>query len=310
MIRSGTSDDRCDIDEKVTGVTEASDQVYILLTNDDGVYAPGLQTLSEALAEHWSTVVVAPDREQSASSHSLTLHHPLRVQRLKADRYAVDGTPTDCVMLGMHGLLSRKPDLIVSGINQGSNLGDDVIYSGTVAAAVEGTLLGCAAIAISLVPDAGNGYDFTAARDIACEVVAQVIRDGLRSDYLLNVNIPGGPAEAIQGYRVCRLGRRSFREGIFEDVDPRGRPYYWIGGQDPTWKGGEDTDFQAIEDGYISLTPLRLDWTREEELASMRDWELITPAGCGNGPNGAPGSVSAGGGESDSARTDSGAGSA
>jgi len=272
----------------------AHDEPYILITNDDGIYAPGLQTLADALAGRWDTVVVAPDREQSASSHSLTLHHPLRVQKVTPDRYSVDGTPTDCVMLGMHGLLPRKPNLVISGINQGSNLGDDVIYSGTVAAAVEGTLLGCAAIAISLVPDAGNGYDFTAARDISCEVVAQVIRDGLRPDFLLNVNIPGGPAGNIHGYRVCRLGRRIYREGILQDVDPRGKPYYWIGGQDPAWVGGDDTDFQAIEDGYISLTPLRLDWTRDEELSAMHDWELISPAGCGNGENGAAGNAATG----------------
>jgi 5'-nucleotidase len=259
---------------------ERSKEVYILLTNDDGIYSPGLQALEEALCARWDTAVVAPDREQSASSHSLTLHLPLRVHQLAENRYSVDGTPTDCVMLGMHGLLPRKPTLVISGINHGSNLGDDVIYSGTVAAAVEGTLLGCASIAISLVPSKDNGYDLRQTKDVACDVVAEVIRSGLKKDFLLNVNVPPGPPGSAKGYRVCRLGRRVFREGIFHDTDPRGKPYYWIGGQDPAWVGGEDTDFQAIEDGYISLTPLRLDWTRDEELDHIRSWELMDSAGC------------------------------
>ncbi|MFC1628422.1 5'/3'-nucleotidase SurE [Gemmatimonadota bacterium] len=262
-------------------MTDPSDQLYILLTNDDGVHAPGLRVLEKALAARWDTVVVAPDREQSASSHSLTLHHPLRVQQLDEKRFSVDGTPTDCVMLGMHGLLPRQPNLIVSGINHGSNLGDDVIYSGTVAAAVEGCLLGGASIAISLVPADDNGFDLRQAEEVACAVVAETIRNGLKKDYLLNVNIPPGPPGSAKGYRVSRLGRRSFREGIFKDTDPRGKPYYWIGGQDPAWVGGDDADFKAIEDGYVSLTPLRLDWTDESGMGLLQGWELIDINGCG-----------------------------
>lgn len=258
-----------------------TDQVYILLTNDDGVHAPGLRVIEKALAARWDTVVIAPDREQSASSHSLTLHHPLRVQKLDENRFSVDGTPTDCVMLGMHGLVDRKPNLIVSGINHGSNLGDDVIYSGTVAAAVEGCLLGGASIAISLVPADDNGFDLRQAEEVACSVVAEVIRSGLKKDFLLNVNIPPGPPGSAKGYRVCSLGRRTYREGIFQDTDPRGKPYYWIGGQDTAWVGGQDTDFKAIEDGYVSLTPLRLDWTDEIGMGLLRNWELIDINGCG-----------------------------
>lgn len=255
-------------------MNRSSDEVRILLTNDDGIYSPGLVALEEALSEHWDTVIIAPDREQSASSHSLTLHLPLRVHQLDENRYSIDGTPTDCVMLAMHGLLPRKPNLLVSGINHGSNLGDDVIYSGTVAAAVEGTLLGCSSIAISLVPDEDNGFDLEQSKDVACKVVAEVIHSALKEDFLLNVNVPAGPPGSARGFRVCRLGRRTFREGIYHDLDPRGRPYYWIGGQDPAWVGGDDTDFKAIEEKYVSLTPMRLDWTREEELELIREWEL------------------------------------
>ncbi len=258
-----------------------SDDVYILITNDDGVYAPGILALNEMLSRHWDTVVVAPDREQSAASHALTLHHPLRVQQVEAERYAVDGTPTDCVMLGMHGLLDRKPILVVSGINQGSNLGDDVIYSGTVAAAVEGTLLGCRSIALSLVGGPNDNFDFKQAALVARDIVSEAVKGSLDGDFLLNVNVPAGPPGSAAGYRVCRLGRRIYREGILHNTDPRGKPYYWIGGQDPTWVGGADTDFQAIEDGYVSITPLRLDWTFDEGLDRIGTWDLPESPGEG-----------------------------
>ncbi len=246
--------------------------ILILVTNDDGIHAEGLLALEAALASRWRTVVVAPDREQSAASHALTLHHPLRVVPMSEDRYAVDGTPTDCVMLSMHGLLERRPDLVVSGINQGSNLGDDVTYSGTVAAAVEGTLLGARSAAFSLVPDADGGFDYRQAAQVAVAVVERLLQEETAGKYLLNVNVPPGPPGSARGIRVCRLGRRIYREGIFHNTDPRGRPYYWIGGQDPTWEGASDSDFQAIEDGWISLSPLRLDWTHEEGLERVRSW--------------------------------------
>ncbi|MFO7768153.1 MAG: 5'/3'-nucleotidase SurE [bacterium] len=247
---------------------------FILITNDDGLYAPGIRALQESLVRHWDTVVVAPDREQSASSHALTLHHPLRAHSQEEGWYAVDGTPTDCVMLGMHGLLDRKPTLVVSGINHGSNLGDDVIYSGTVAAAVEGTLLGCKSVAISLLPDEEENYDFRQAAEVAVDIVREVVERVEDPDFLLNVNVPPGPPGSAKGVRVCRLGRRIYREGIFHSTDPRGKPYYWIGGQDPTWMGGEETDFASIEEGYITLSPLRLDWTHDEGLARMEEWDI------------------------------------
>ncbi len=264
-------------------VNTPTDDVYILITNDDGAYAPGILVLQEALARHWDTVVVAPDREQSAASHALTLHHPLRVQQIAEGRFAIDGTPTDCVMLGMHGLLERKPTLVVSGINQGSNLGDDVIYSGTVAAAVEGTLLGCRSIAMSLLGGPDEQFDFEQASLVACEIVSEAVKGNLDGDFLLNVNVPAGPPGSSAGYRVSRLGRRVYREGIFHNTDPRGKPYYWIGGQDPTWVGGVDTDFQAVEDGYVSITPLRLDWTFDEGLERIRTWNLPDRPGEGDG---------------------------
>jgi 5'-nucleotidase len=255
-------------------VSRTASDILILLTNDDGIHATGLLTLEKALSARWGTVVVAPDREQSAASHALTLHHPLRMVPMGAGRFAVDGTPTDCVMLSMHGLLPRRPDVVVSGINQGSNLGDDVIYSGTVAAAVEGTLLGARSAAISLAPDADGGFDFRQAAEVSVTVVERMLAEDNMGGYLLNVNIPSGVPGSARGIRVCRLGRRVFREGIFHNTDPRGRPYYWIGGQDPTWEGGADSDFQAIEDGFISVAPLRLDWTHEEGLERVRSWGL------------------------------------
>ena len=262
--------------------------ILILITNDDGINAPGLRVLEEALSARWATVVVAPDREQSAASHALTLHHPLRMVPMGAGRYAVDGTPTDCVMLSMHGLLPRRPDVVVSGINQGSNLGDDVIYSGTVAAAVEGTLLGARSMAVSLAPDADDKFDFRQAAHVSVTVVERMLAEDHMGGYLLNVNVPSGPPGSARGLRVCRLGRRIFREGIFSHTDPRGRPYYWIGGQDPTWEGEADSDFQAIEDGFISVAPLRLDWTHEEGLEQIRRWDLewLGQVGSGRGPEG------------------------
>jgi 5'-nucleotidase len=187
-------------------------------------------------------------------------------------------------MLGMHGLLDRKPDLVVSGINQGSNLGDDVIYSGTVAAAVEGTLLGTRSVAISLLAGPDETFDFRQAAQVAVQVVEQVVNGDIGEDFLLNVNVPAGPPGSARGYRVSRLGRRIYREGIFFDKDPRGRPYYWIGGQDPTWVGGEDADFKTVEEGYVSLSPLRLDWTHEPSLAEISAWDLVASGRAPEGP--------------------------
>lgn len=228
----------------------------ILVTNDDGIFSEGIKLLAEALAEIAEVWVVAPDREQSAMGHALTLSRPLRLQRIDERRYAVDGTPTDCVNLGVLWLLKEHPpDLVVSGINFGLNLGDDVTYSGTVSATFEGTLLQIPSVAFS--QQVAEGFSFAPAARFARNLVEILLATELPQDFLLNVNVPAGE---IAGVRYCRLGRRVYQQSIIEKVDPRGRKYYWIAGT-PKWEEAEETDFAAIADGHISLTPLHLDLT-------------------------------------------------
>jgi 5'-nucleotidase len=243
-----------------------------LLTNDDGVFADGMAVVRQTLAQCWEVVVVAPDREQSAAGHALTLHHPLRVRQIDELTYSVDGTPTDCVMLAMHGLLDRKPDFVVAGINHGPNLGDDVTYSGTVAAAMEGTLLGLPSVAVSVTE--WENLHFSAAATFVRRLVQAVLENGMPPDTFLNVNVPNLPRGQIKGATITRLGRRVYRDAVLKRDDPRGRPYYWIGGQDPTWVGGERTDFAAIEAGMISVTPLHFDLTNHKALSELERWEL------------------------------------
>lgn len=245
----------------------------ILLTNDDGVTAEGLVALKQALSSHWDIAVVAPDREQSATSHALTLDRPLRVRKLEDRTFSVDGTPTDCVMLAVYGdLLERKPDLVVSGINHGPNLGDDVTYSGTVAAAIEGTLLGVPSLAFSLA--AWTDLRFDVAAETAIRLIRTAFNENMPKDTLLNVNVPNLPPERIRGLRTTKLGRRTYRDAVVAGVDPRGKPYYWIGAQDPSWTGDAESDFAAIEEGYISLTPLHLDLTNYAALPALRQWKI------------------------------------
>jgi 5'-nucleotidase len=250
--------------------------LLILVTNDDGVRATGIESLRQALAPLGRVVCVAPDREQSCSSHALTLHHPLRMTNLGPDLYSVDGTPTDCVLLGVHHVLERRPDLVVSGINHGPNLGDDVNYSGTVAAAVEASRLGIPAIAASLGRE--EGRDFEHAAKLVAKLVRELFQGGTNgAGLLLNVNVPGLPAEKIQGFAVTRLGKRVYRDVIVAKTDPHGRPYYWIGGEAAIWERGaghETTDFAAIEAGRVSITPLRLDRTDHERIARLAEVEL------------------------------------
>ncbi len=243
----------------------------ILVSNDDGIMSEGLKALEGALQKVGSVYVVAPDRERSASSHSLTLHRPLRVQKVSARRFAVDGTPTDCVTLAIHGnLLPRMPDVVVSGINMGGNLGEDVSYSGTVSAAMEGTLLGIPSIAISLV--ARRKFDFREAAAFSVKIVRHVLKKGLPKDTLINVNVPQGK---IRGYRITRQGKRIFGgDVVVEKTDPRGKKYYWIGGNMLKWEGGEDTDFAAISKGYISITPIHLDMTNYSAMSELRFWKF------------------------------------
>lgn len=244
----------------------------ILVTNDDGIQAPGLAALAEALAEVGRVVVVAPEQDNSAVSHSLTMKRPLRVRALVGERYSVDGTPTDCVTLAMGRILAEKPRLVVSGINPGPNLGDDVSYSGTVSAAVEGTMLGVCSLAVSLAGE--ESCCFRTAAAFAAKLARLILVNGLPKDTLLNVNVPNRKEE-IKGVRFTRQGRRVYDDAIKETFDPWGRKHYWIGGGTPFWDAGEDTDAQAIAGGYISVTPLHLDLTNHAALARLRkEWRL------------------------------------
>ncbi len=242
----------------------------ILISNDDGYLATGINALTDALEQVADVVVVAPDRNRSAASSSLTLHTPLRVRKYGENRYKVDGTPSDCVHLAVTGFLDEEPDLVVSGINHGANLGDDVIYSGTVAAAMEGRFLGLPTIAVSLV-----GHDlqhFDAAARIASELVQKIERSSMAPDVVLNVNVPDLPYEQLNGVHATRLGFRHKSEQILEDRDPYGRPIYWVG---PAGKGqdaGEGTDFYAVEHGGVAVTPLKVDLTRHEAVQGISDW--------------------------------------
>jgi 5'-nucleotidase len=248
----------------------------ILVSNDDGIHSEGIAALAEALAEMGDVVVVAPDRERSAVSHSLTLHRPLRVEQVAARRYAVDGTPTDCVNLAVNGILDRRPALVVSGINKGANLGDDVTYSGTVSAAMEGTLLGIPSLAVSLL--GREGFRFDVAAGFARRLAAWVIERGLPADTLLNVNVPA-PVDGrpVRGFALTRMGRRRYGDAIVEKVDPRGKKYYWIGGEELEFEDTEGTDFHAVSQGLISVTPIHLDLTNYKSFDALRALQLPWP---------------------------------
>ena len=241
----------------------------ILVSNDDGVHAEGIRALSEALAACGEVIVVAPDRNRSGASHSLTLEVPLRVTRIAETGYhAVKGTPTDCVHLAVNELVRPEPDMVVAGINHGANLGDDVIYSGTVAAATEGRHLGFPSLAISLV---GKTHFATAAH-YAAQLVRGMMVHPLPADQILNVNVPDLPLDQIKGIRVTRLGNRHRAESVICSEDPRGQPIYWIGPPGSQQDAGEGTDFAAIEQGYVSITPLSIDMTAYSSLAGLGAW--------------------------------------
>lgn len=242
----------------------------ILISNDDGIHSEGIKALARALKRVGDVIVVAPDREQSAASHSLTLHRPLRAEKLNPAAYAVDGTPTDCINIAVNGILKKRPDLIVSGINKGGNLGDDVTYSGTISAAMEGTLLGIPSIAISLV--SRDNFDFKPAAKFTARLARFILKNKLPKDTLLNVNVP--EASNIKGYRITRQGKRVYGDAVVEKVDPRGKKYYWIGGNILRWEGGEDTDFKAITDNFISITPVHLDLTNYASFKELHNWKL------------------------------------
>ena len=240
----------------------------ILVTNDDGIHARGLAVLAEALAEIGEVYVVAPDREQSAVGHALTLHRPLRVDRVAERKYAVNGTPSDCVNLAVLGLLPEPPVLVAAGVNHGTNLGDDVTYSGTVSAAMEGTLLGVPSMAVSQADPEADGFD--GAATVARAVAMRLLVEGLPAKTLLNVNVPRGE---VKGIRLTRLGHRVYREKVIREVDPRGRPYYWIGAGPPEWADDTGADIAAMHEGFASVTPLHLDLTHHGALGRMTEWE-------------------------------------
>lgn len=249
--------------------------MHFLITNDDGILAQGIECLCAAAEPLGDVTVVAPDREQSATSHSLTLHHPLRPIRRGERKWQVDGTPTDCVMLALEALMPTRPDFVLSGINHGQNMGEDVLYSGTVAAAMEGLSLGVPSIAISF---AGGDLraDVSQLRE-QVKVLTPLLRHltslpAFPRDTLFNVNLPPVSADAVKGVKLTRLGRRVYSESVAPMKDPWGRQIYWIGGGDIKWSGEPDSDFRAIEDGYISVTPLHLDLTHYDVLQGAKSW--------------------------------------
>ncbi len=252
--------------------------MHILLTNDDGIAAPGLLALKRALDDVGQVVVFAPDHNWSAAGHTKTMHKPLRVSEVAlADgtmAYTTTGAPSDCVALAVLGLVPHGLDLVVSGINLGANVGHDITYSGTVAAAMEGVVSDIPAIAVSLDTYDGPSADFGPAARFAAQVAALVLQHGLPSNTLLNVNVPAVPADDIRGVRITRLGRRVYRDVLVEREDPRGRPYYWIGGQPPTGVPDEGTDFGALANDCISVTPLQMDMTAYGLLDELRGWGL------------------------------------
>jgi 5'-nucleotidase len=244
--------------------------MHILLSNDDGYQAAGLQVLADILSENHEISVVAPERDRSGASNSLTLERPLRAYRAKNGFYYVNGTPTDCVHLAITGLLESEPDMVISGINAGANMGDDVLYSGTVAAAMEGRFLGLPAIAVSLTSFEPRHFD-TAARAVA-NIVSRLQTEPLKQDSILNINVPNLPEDQIRGTRATRLGNRHKSEGVIEQTDPRGEPMYWVGPPGKAQDSGEGTDFYAVEHDFISITPLQIDLTRYDSLQYLEDW--------------------------------------
>jgi 5'/3'-nucleotidase len=244
----------------------------ILVTNDDGIHSDGLQILERALKELGDVYVVAPMSEMSGASHSLTLARPLRIRQLDDRHWSIDGTPTDCVTLALNKILpeDERPDICVSGINHGGNLGDDATYSGTVAGALEASILGVPGIALSLV--ARDNFDFSQSAAIAVTAARKVLEEGLPEGTLLNINIPQGE---IKGVRVTRQGIKNARPVITEHIDPRGKPYFWIGEEYFSTNSAEGTDYNAVELGYVSVTPLRSDMTDHQALTALETWNYL-----------------------------------
>jgi 5'-nucleotidase len=249
------------------------EELKILVTNDDGIHSEGIIVLAKALRKIGDVWVVAPDRERTAIAHSLTLHRPLRVEKIKRNFWTVDGTPADCVYLGVNTILPNPPQLIVAGINKGGNMGDDVTYSGTVSAAFEGTLLGIASFAISL--DARSHFKFHTAARFAVRVARFIVKEGLPKDTFLNINVPNLDEKRIKSYKITHQGRWAQNSNaVVEKVDPRGKKYYWIAGGRQAFKKKGDTDIEAVSNSYISITPMHLDLTDYASIRELRKWRL------------------------------------
>jgi 5'-nucleotidase len=244
----------------------------ILVSNDDGILAPGLALLADVCRTVGHVTVVAPDREQSGTSHSLTLHRPLRPQHRPDGAYQVDGTPTDCVMLALQALMPERPDFVFSGVNHGPNMGEDVLYSGTVAAAMEAVMLGVLGIAVSF---AGHRPEtMVTFRDLLAKLVRNIVSQSIPEATLLNINLPPVPASEVKGIKVTSLGSRYFSESLTRMKDPWGREIFWVGGGTITWTGGIESDHSAVHDGYVSVTPLHMDLTNYDLLETVRGWSL------------------------------------
>jgi 5'-nucleotidase len=248
----------------------------ILLSNDDGYFAPGLEQLAAALAQHAEITVVAPERDRSGASNSLTLDRPLTVRRAPNGFLFVNGTPTDCVHLAVTGLLDDLPDMVISGINLGANMGDDTIYSGTVAAATEGYLLGIPSIAVSLASKVGRHFDTAA--NVVLELL-QRQREQPSEAWLLNVNVPDVPERELKGRAVTRLGKRHKAEPVIKTQTPRGETCYWVGAAGAAADAGDGTDFHAVERGFVSVTPLQMDLTHHAEMARVSEWLALQSRG-------------------------------
>ena len=244
--------------------------MHLLLSNDDGIHATGLKLLADALSPLGKITVVAPNRNRSASSNSLTLDRPIRAQEMQENWYSVDGTPTDCVHLAITGLIKDEPNIVVAGINAGANLGDDVIYSGTVAAAMEGRFLGLPAVAISITSFQPNYLEDAA--QVSAEMIAKLASTQLPSDVIVNINIPNLPKNELKGVQATRLGNRHKAEPVIRSEDPRGKPIYWVGAAGPEQDSGPGTDFHAVKNGYVSVSPMHLDLTHYNAMQAVADW--------------------------------------
>ena len=247
----------------------------ILVSNDDGILAPGLGVLGEACQTVGTVTVVAPDREQSGTSHSLTMHRPVRPARRPDGAFQVDGTPTDCVLLALGALLTERPDFVFSGVNHGPNMGEDVLYSGTVAAAMEAVTLGVPGIAISYAGPTSDLTTLQSYRDLLARLIGRIVRvKDFPKETLLNINLPPIAADQVRGIKVTQLGSRFFQESLTRMSDPWGHEIFWIGGGTIHWTGGENSDHRAVADGFISITPLHMDLTNYRLLETVREWSL------------------------------------